>query len=112
MSKNSHIAGQYEQKFISVFLADLRDTVYVSHLLFINYKYFSKIYILVRVIALLFHCALSIWRACVAALVLNEVCEFRGESQSKSACTSDSKMEIFHGFLTFTDGEYRCIPIN
>ncbi len=35
---------------------------YMSHLLS-NYKYFSKMYILVRVIALLFHCAPSVWRA-------------------------------------------------
>ncbi len=30
-----------------------------------NYKHFSKIYILISVIALLFHCALSVWLACV-----------------------------------------------
>ncbi len=55
-----------------------------------NYKHFSKMYILVRVIALLFHCALS-----VAACVQNQVCEFSGESQCRNLCTSDSKMKIF-----------------
>ncbi len=60
-------------------------------------------YILVRNIA---HC---VWRAMrLAARVQNQVCEFSGESQSRSLCTSDGKMEIFHGILTFTDGEYTC----
>ncbi len=40
-------------------------------------------YILIRVIALQFHCALSVWRA------------FSRGSQIKSSCTSDSKLDIF-----------------
>ncbi len=68
-----------------------------------NYKHFSKMYILVRVIALLFHCDLSVWLAFRTKSV-----KFSGESQSRSSCTSDSKIEFFYDFLTFTDGEYTC----
>ncbi len=38
-----------------------------------NYKHFSKIYILVRVIALIFHMRLARMRA--AAHIQNQVCE-------------------------------------
>ncbi len=61
-----------------------------------NYKHFSKMYILVRVIALLFHCALSDWSAFPRRCVFRTKFEkFSGESQSKSLCTSDSNIEIF-----------------
>ncbi len=55
-------------------------------------------YILVRVIALLFHCALFVWGTFWTKYV-----KFSGETQIKSSC---SKIDIFHGFLTFADGEY------
>ncbi len=53
-----------------------------------------KMYILVRGIAHLFHCALCL--ACMRrrSFWMKSV-KFSGESQSKSSCTSDSKMEIF-----------------
>ncbi len=60
-----------------------------------NYKHFSKMYILVSVIALLFHCALSVWHACVQ----NQVCGVKRKI---------TKWKYLHGFLTFTDGEYTC----
>ncbi len=47
-----------------------------------NYKHFSKLYILVRVIALLFHCALSVVRACARRRAFKtKSVEFSGESQ-------------------------------
>ncbi len=71
-----------------------------------NYKHFSEIYILVRVIALLFLCTLSFWRT--AAHVQNQVCEVERRITKQKLMQVCSKMEIFHGFLTFTDGEYTC----
>ncbi len=60
-----------------------------------NYKHFSKIYVLVRVIAL-----------CLFGARSEPSLKFSGESQSRSLCTSAAKWKYFHGFLTFTDGEY------
>ncbi len=40
-----------------------------------NYKHFSKINILVRVIALIFHSALCLVRMRAAAHIQNQVCE-------------------------------------
>ncbi len=71
-----------------------------------NYKYFIVLELLRSYF--IAHCLFG-KRMRAAALVLNEVCEFSGESQSKSSCTSDSNiLTYFHGFLTFTDGEYTC----
>jgi len=61
-----------------------------------NNKHFSKMYILVRVIALLFHCALSVWHTCTRWRAFRtKSAEFSGESQSRGLFTSDSKMETF-----------------
>ncbi len=53
-------------------------------------------YILVRVIALLLHCA-SVWRACArsAALVQWSLWSSAENLKAEGSCTSDSKMEIF-----------------
>ncbi len=56
-----------------------------------NYKYFSKMYILVRVIALCLFGA--------HARVQKQVCEVKRKI---------ARWKYFHGFLTFTDGEYTC----
>ncbi len=61
-----------------------------------NYKHFNKMYILVRFIALLFHCTLSGWGTCALRRAFRtKSVKCSGELQSKSSCTSDSKMEIF-----------------
>ncbi len=58
-------------------------------------------YILVRVIVLLFHCALfgahasSLW-----SLAEN--------LKTEAHALLTAKWTYFHGFLTFTDGEYTC----
>ncbi len=71
-----------------------------------NYKHFSKMYILDRVIVLLCHCALSVWRACT----LSEPSLWSlAENLKAEACALlTAKWKYFHGFLTFTDGEYTC----
>ncbi len=53
--------------------------------------------ILVRVFAL-----------CLGRAFRTKSVKFNGESQSKRSCTSAAKWKYFHGFLTFTDGEYTC----
>ncbi len=74
---------------------------YMSHLLS-NYKYFSKMYILVRVIALSFHWAPSVWCSEWSLWSLAE------NLKVKAHALLVAKWKYFHGFLTFTDGEYTC----
>ncbi len=72
-----------------------------------NYKYFSKMYILVRVIALLFHCAPSVWRAFGARSEWS-LWRLAENRKAKAHALLTAKWKYFHGFLTFTDGEYTC----
>ncbi len=74
-----------------------------------NYKHFSKIYILVRVIALLFHCALFVWRACVRQRTFRTKSLSLAENHKAEVCALlTATLKYFHGFLTCTDGEYAC----
>ncbi len=57
----------------------------MAHLLF-NNKYFSKMYILIRIIVLLFYCAPSV---CSLKFMM-----FRGDSHAEGLSISDSKTEM------------------
>ncbi len=54
--------GAIPERSIKIFVLCFSET-HVRSITGYNYKYFSKMYILVRVIALLFHCTPSVWRA-------------------------------------------------
>ncbi len=88
-----HISCAMPERSIKI-LSFVFSETHVRSITGYNYKYFSKMYILVRVIALLFHCAPSVWRARRRSFWMKSV-KFSRESQSKSSRTSDSKMEIF-----------------
>ncbi len=71
-----------------------------------NYKHFSKMYILVRVIALPFHYALSVRHACARQHTFRtKSVKLSGE---KAHARLTAKWKYFHGFQTFTDREYTC----
>ncbi len=79
----------------------------MSHLLS-KYKYLSEMYILVRIIALIFHCSLSVWRM-RAAVLAHSLKSVKFSRESQSSCSSVSKKQkYFHDFITFTGGEYTC----
>ncbi len=71
-----------------------------------NYRHLSKMYILVRVIALLFYCALSVWRPCARSE--SSLWSLAENLKAEACALLTAKWKYFHGFLTFTDGEYTC----
>jgi len=62
-------------------------------------------YILVRVIALIFHCALSVCARMRSEPSLWSLAE-NLKAEARALLTATWK--YFHGFLTSTDGEYTC----
>ncbi len=67
---------------------------FTSHLLS-NYKYFSEMYILVIIIALLLHCAVCLASMRAAVLVQWSLWCLAENRKAEGPCTADRKMEIF-----------------
>ncbi len=74
-------------------------TLHMSHLYFPTTNISANVYFsqLLRS----YFIALSVWRAFWTKSV-----KFSGESQTKAHARLTANMDIFHGFLIFTDGDY------
>ncbi len=73
-----------------------------------NNKHVSKIYILVSYCAPISLRSVCLARVLMAVHVQNQVLSLAENRKAKAHARLTAKLKYFHGFLTFTDGEYTC----